>query len=156
MLFSIGESIYSPRTYDYAMRVSPAAQEGLYSSLMSSPIFISKMIAGPFGGLLLDSYCSGIAEGTSNSLVARMLQAGSAACRRPGMVWIWIGIVSISAPIIMLVFQRYLRSKDRTGEPSVLAEPEQELPHGINLESSSATIEMEELSSDALPTATAR
>jgi hypothetical protein len=39
--------------------------------------------------------------------------ASNPQCQKPYMIWTVISVVSIIAPILMLVFQRYLRSKNR-------------------------------------------
>jgi mannitol-specific phosphotransferase system IIBC component len=103
------------------MSVAPHGQEGLYSALASSPIFISKLISGPFGGYLLAQFCSGAPVPTTTTTMpasstrslAMINVASNPQCQKPYMIWTVISVVSIIAPILMLVFQRYLRSKNR-------------------------------------------
>lgn len=54
---SIGEAIWSPRTYEYLMSVAPKGREGTYTAVASIPLFASKVPTGLLSGYLLETYC---------------------------------------------------------------------------------------------------
>lgn len=43
---SIGESIWSPRWYDYSMSVAPEGREGVFTAMASAPLFLGKFVTG--------------------------------------------------------------------------------------------------------------
>ncbi len=46
---SLGESVWSPRWYDYSMSLAPEGREGIFTALASAPLFAAKL---PTGALL--------------------------------------------------------------------------------------------------------
>ena len=94
VLLSIGESIWSPRLYDYTMSVSKEGREGTYMALSAAPLFLAKLPVGVMSGWLLETYCP--ETGTRNSQ----------------MMWLIIGLTTISSPIFMTVFWKYISYKD--------------------------------------------
>lgn len=93
-LLSIGESIWSPRLYDYTMSVSKEGREGTYMALSAAPLFLAKLPVGVMSGWLLEKYCP--ATGPRNSQ----------------MMWLIIGLTTLSSPIFMTVFWKYISYKD--------------------------------------------
>jgi hypothetical protein len=93
-LLSIGESIWSPRLYDYTMSVSKEGREGTYMALSAAPLFLAKLPVGVMSGWLLETYCP--ASGTRNSQ----------------MMWLIIGLTTMSSPICMTIFWKYISYKD--------------------------------------------
>ncbi|KAA8498560.1 hypothetical protein FVE85_6145 [Porphyridium purpureum] len=80
---SVGEAIYSPRTYEYVLSLSSSGQEGLYSSLASAPLFSVKLIVGGMSGWLLTQYCPLHGE------------------RHSATLWAIVGASSLVSPILM-------------------------------------------------------
>jgi hypothetical protein len=104
---SIGESIYSPKTYEYAMMVSPKGREGTYSALASAPLFTAKFFVGGLSGVLLGKYCTGIPAWPDPM-----------ACEHGDTVWMIIGLVCITSPIGLYLCERCIRQpyiNDDTG-----------------------------------------
>ena len=94
ILLSIGEAVWSPRLYDYTMSVSKEGREGTYGALSSAPLFLAKLPVGFMSGYLLKEYCPEEGE------------------RRSKMMWFIIGMTTISSPILMTVFWKYISYKD--------------------------------------------
>jgi len=91
VLFSIGESIWSPRLLQLAAEIAPKGREGTYIALSYLPYFLAKMIAGPLSGYLLAIYTPANALSYPESY----------------MVWVWIGGMSAVSPIGLVVFRRF-------------------------------------------------
>ena len=53
---SVGEAIWSPRTYDYTMSIAPEGKEASFSALSSAPLFAAKIPVGLMSGYLLNKY----------------------------------------------------------------------------------------------------
>lgn len=94
VILSIGESIYSPRVYEYTLLLAPKGQEGVYSTLSTAPMFVTKLLVGLLSGVLLDRFCP--AEGYRN-------------CE---LMWAIIGIISVTSPIFLIVFYKYIHTQD--------------------------------------------
>jgi hypothetical protein len=93
-LLSIGEAIWSPRLYDYTMKVCTEGREGTYMALSSAPLFLATLPVGFMSGYLLDRYCP--ETGPRNSK----------------MMWFIIGVTTISSPVFMTVFWKYISYDD--------------------------------------------
>eukprot|EP00977_Amphora_coffeiformis_P003666 scaffold710_cov171-Amphora_coffeaeformis.AAC.35 len=94
IVLSIGEAVWSPRLYDYTMSISKEGREGTYGALSSAPLFLAKLPVGFMGGYLLEKYCPEEGE------------------RRSKMMWFIIGMTTVSSPIFMSVFWKYISFKD--------------------------------------------
>ena len=57
IVLSVGESIWSPRLYEYSATIAPRGKEGTYLTLSSVPLFAAPLIAGAMSGDLLSRYC---------------------------------------------------------------------------------------------------
>ena len=53
---SLGESIWSPRWYDYSMSVAPEGREGVFTAMASAPLFLGKFVTGACSASLMVSY----------------------------------------------------------------------------------------------------
>lgn len=93
-MLSIGEAIWSPRLYDYTMSVAKEGREGTYGALSSAPLFLAKLPVGFMSGYLLKEYCPEEGE------------------RRSKMMWFIIGASTVSSPILMSIFWKYISYKD--------------------------------------------
>lgn len=112
---SIGESIYSPKTYEYAMMVSPKGREGTYSALASAPLFTAKFFVGGLSGVLLGKYCTGIPAWPDPM-----------SCEHGDTVWMIIGLVCVTSPIGLYLCDRCIRQpyiNDDTGLEGALSLP---------------------------------
>ncbi|KAL3153143.1 hypothetical protein ABBQ38_012160 [Trebouxia sp. C0009 RCD-2024] len=54
---SLGESIWSPRWYDYSMSVAPEGREGVFPAMASASLFLGKFVTGTASGYLLGKFC---------------------------------------------------------------------------------------------------
>jgi len=88
--FSIGESFYSPRVYEYAAAIAPKGQEASYGALAYIPFLIGKLLVGT-SCWLLAAFCP--AQGP----------------RQCGTMWLIFALAASVAPVGLLVFQRYIR-----------------------------------------------
>ena len=91
VMYSIGESFYSPRLYEYPAAIAPKGQEGSYLALSMLPYFFAKFVVGSISGFLLARYCP--AEGPRNSQ----------------MIWLIVGLMALISPIGLIVFRRYIQ-----------------------------------------------
>jgi dipeptide/tripeptide permease len=91
---SIGETIYSPRLYEYPAAIAPKGQEASYMALSFLPYFIAKFFVGMLSGLLLAKYCP--AEGPRNSQ----------------LLWLIIATITVVTPIGLIVLGRFIRVKE--------------------------------------------
>lgn len=87
---SVGEAVYSPRVYEYAMVISPNGAEGIYSSLSSAPLFSVKLLVGGMSGWLLTSFMP--AEGPHHG----------------NILWGIVGLVSMISPISIFLLREFI------------------------------------------------
>lgn len=95
---SIGEAIWSPRLYDYTMSVCKEGREGTYMALTSAPLFLAKLPVGFLSGSLLQEFCP--SEGPRNSKE----------------MWLIIGLLTATSPILLTLCWRYIAKKDDKDE----------------------------------------
>ena len=95
-VFSVGESFYSPRVYEYAAAIAPPGQEASYGALAYLPFLFGKLLVGT-AGWFLAAFCP--AEGP----------------RRPAMMWLIFALAASVAPVGLLVFRRYIRVPEAGG-----------------------------------------
>ena len=90
-LLSVGESIYSPRLYEYAAVIAPKGQEGSYMSLSYLPFFLAKLLVAGFSGVLLAGFCP---------------ESGP---RQSAVLWLIIALTTLIAPAGLFFCGRYIR-----------------------------------------------
>lgn len=90
VVLSLGEAIWSPRLYDYTMKMCREGREGTYMALSSAPLFLAQLPVGAMSGYLLDTYCP--EEGPRNSK----------------MMWLIIGLTTAVSPILLTACWRYI------------------------------------------------
>jgi hypothetical protein len=56
VVFALGESTQAPRFYDYVGSLAPKAQVGTYMGFAFLPIALGSVVAGRFGGWLVEHY----------------------------------------------------------------------------------------------------
>jgi len=100
VLLSIGEALWSPRLYEYTATIAPRGREASYMGLAEVPLFLAKPLVGYLSGYLLNKYCptSGPRDSTQ--------------------MWLVIGLMTIAAPVVMLLFRRRIEARP---EPSAVA-----------------------------------
>jgi MFS family permease len=57
VLLTLGEVIWSPKLIEYTLALCPEGKEGVYSTLASVPLFLSKFFVGGFSGHILAQDC---------------------------------------------------------------------------------------------------
>ncbi|KAK9797081.1 hypothetical protein WJX73_005081 [Symbiochloris irregularis] len=107
---SLGEAIWSPRWYDLSMSVAPDGREGIFTALAAAPLFLATLPTGFLSGWLLQHYCPNDHACDTGAPGTRPAGNDAATCRgRP--LWTVVALVTLSTPIAMLVFQRWLRPR---------------------------------------------
>ena len=94
LLLSVGESLWSPRLYEYTAAVAPKGQEASYMSLSYLPFFVAKFFVGMFSGFLLDWFCPATGP------------------RQPSLLWLIIALTTLITPVGLLVLRRYIRVQE--------------------------------------------
>jgi len=97
-VLSIGEAMWSPRLYDYTMQISEEGKEGTYMALSSAPLFLAKLPVGFMSGYLLQKYCP---------------EDGA---RESKLMWLIIGLTTVSSPFLLTFFWSYLSKRDDSGK----------------------------------------
>jgi len=96
VLLSIGEALWSPRLYEYTAMIAPKGREGTYMALASAPNFAAKLAVGGLSGTLLAELCP--SEGHCNGKT----------------MWLMVGLMTLSSPVLMLLLRRYIEPDDIT------------------------------------------
>jgi len=94
VFLSIGEAIWSPRLYDYSMKICKEGREGTYMALSSAPIFLAKLPVGFMSGYLLQNYCP--EDGPRESRI----------------MWLIIGLITTASPVLLTIFWGYISKTD--------------------------------------------
>jgi hypothetical protein len=104
--------VWSPRWYDYTMACAPPGKEGVFGALALMPIFAAKLPTGLLGGYLLQTHCPAAPGGDC-------VDGGGvrdAPCDGRAL-WGIIGLVTLTSPLLIAVFHRWLRdSGDGDGD----------------------------------------
>jgi hypothetical protein len=94
IVLSLGESIWSPRVYDYTMSVAPDGREASFTALATAPLFAAKIPVGLLSGYLLETYVP--EHGRQD----------------PQTMWLIIMCITITSPICVVAFERCVREPD--------------------------------------------
>jgi dipeptide/tripeptide permease len=99
VLLAVGESLWSPRSYELAATMAPKGQESSYMGLSNLPFFLAKLGALPMSGWLLTKYCP---------------QEGP---RHSSTMWLIIGLTTVIAPIGLFLLRSVIEGQrqGRTG-----------------------------------------
>lgn len=89
---SLGEALWSPRLYEYTATIAPRGREASYMGLSELPLFLAKPLVGFLSGYLLTRYCP---------------QSGPIDSKQ---MWLIIGVMTIAAPLVMLVFRKKIEA----------------------------------------------
>lgn len=96
VVLTIGESLWSPRSYEYNVSIAPPGREATYVSLAVLPYFAAKFFVAMTAGKLLTAYCPPTGE------------------RHSAMMWIVIGFMTILGPVGILAFRNVINPKRRS------------------------------------------
>ncbi|MBW8864579.1 MAG: MFS transporter [Verrucomicrobia bacterium] len=91
LIYSVGESIYSPRVYEYASAIAPKGLEASYASLSYLPFLLAKLLLLYFSGDILSRYCPKVGE------------------RHPGTMWLYVALLASVAPVGLIALRRLIR-----------------------------------------------
>jgi dipeptide/tripeptide permease len=95
-VFSVGEAIWNPKLYEYTANIAPKGQESTYMALSCLPWYLGKFPAAWLSGMLLANYCPETGE------------------RNSQMMWLIIALITFTAPILIIIFRNFIRSKNRS------------------------------------------
>ena len=96
VVLTIGEALWSPRSYEYNVSIAPPGREATYVSLAVLPYFMAKFLVAMTAGKLLTAYCPPTGE------------------RHSGTMWVIIGLMTILGPIGILLFRRVIAQRPET------------------------------------------
>ncbi len=96
VLFTVGEALWSPRSYEYTVTIAPQGQEVTYASLATLPYFLAKFFVSRMSGSLLATYCPAVGE------------------RHPTLMWSIIGLSTMLGPLGLLAFRGRIAPHART------------------------------------------
>jgi hypothetical protein len=91
---SVGESLWSPRLYDYTTSVAVEGREGTYMALSSAPLFLAKLPVGFMSGKLLQRYCPE--------------HLGEGEVRHSKTMWQIIALSTIISPVLITLLWGYI------------------------------------------------
>jgi MFS family permease len=101
IVFTFGESIWSPRLMQFTAEIAPGGKEGTYIALSYLPYFGAKLIVGPMSGWLVATYTpEGRDPGVENYPSHHM-------------VWVWIGGMAAITPIILIAMFKLFRHAEQ-------------------------------------------
>jgi hypothetical protein len=109
---SVGEAVWSPQWYTYSMAAAPDGHEGLFTALASAPLFAAKLPTGALSGWLLAKFCPG--RGPCPGPGQPGPPPAPGACD-PARLWGTVTAITLSSPLTILVFQRWLRPAPKSG-----------------------------------------
>lgn len=93
---SISEPVWSPIYKKYTLEFTQSGEEGIFFGLATIPLFGSKLITGFLSGELLRRFCP--APGPLDA---------PDGCGKGYMIWMIVGCITFSSPILLLVTQRW-------------------------------------------------
>jgi POT family proton-dependent oligopeptide transporter len=88
-IFSIGEQTQAPRFYEYLADLAPKGQAALFQGFAFLPIAIAWTLGGTFGGWVYQTF-------------------GRKEAGQPEIVFLIIGLVGVTAAIMMYLYNRFL------------------------------------------------
>jgi dipeptide/tripeptide permease len=100
VVLTVGEALWSPRSYEYNVSIAPAGREATYVSLAVLPYFLAKFFVSMTAGKLLTAYCPPTGE------------------RHSAMLWSIIGLMTILGPIGILAFRNVINPRTKSEDRS--------------------------------------
>lgn len=101
IVFTIGESIWSPRLMQFTAEIAPGGKEGTYIALSYLPYFLAKLIAGPMSGMLVANY-------TPDDM-----PPGVEHHPHHHLVWVWIGGMAAITPVVLITMYKLFRHAEQ-------------------------------------------
>ena len=108
---SIGEISWSPMLATYSCWFAPAGQEGTFFALAAIPLFGAKAAAGYMSGRVLKEFCPPPSKNATAAAVmfnATVVPTDAPVPCSP-VVWVIVGCVAVTSPLIILAFMRCLK-----------------------------------------------
>jgi dipeptide/tripeptide permease len=96
VVLAVGESLWSPRSYELIATIAPKGRESSYMGLSGLPFFVGKFAALPMSGWLLSKYCPEIGP------------------RHASTMWLIIGLTTILAPVLMFLLRPVIEGDSPT------------------------------------------
>ena len=93
LVLTVGEALWSPRSYEYTIAIAPPGRESTYASLAALPFFLAKFLVGPASGYLLAAFCPAIGP------------------RRPAILWAVIGVTTMIGPVGIFALRRVIQGR---------------------------------------------
>jgi dipeptide/tripeptide permease len=105
VVLTVGEAIWSPRSYEYNVSIAPKGRESTYVSLAVLPYFFAKFFVSMTAGRLLTEYCPPTGE------------------RHPAIMWSIIGLTTMLGPIGILALRNVInpRREAEQAEKEIIA-----------------------------------
>jgi MFS family permease len=95
VMLTIGEALWSPRSYEYTVAMAPRGRESTYVSLASLPYFVAKFLVAPTSGYLLAAWCP------------------ATGVRHAAVLWFFIGFTTMIGPVGILALRGVIEGKAR-------------------------------------------
>ena len=89
IILSIGEAIWAPRLYDYALSFVKRGQEGMFMALSNAPLFFTTLLSGILSGFLLENF-----------------EPADGSVRKGNELWLIVLIMSLLTPICLIIFRK--------------------------------------------------
>ena len=99
IVLGFGESIFSPRLWEYTIQICPKGKEGTYMAIASLPIALGGFFAGVLSGILLEGFCP---------------EGGSDLCP---VLWFTTGLISATTILLMIVLRFWVEEPAYDPEP---------------------------------------
>ncbi len=107
-LFSVGESIWAARFFEYVATLSKPGQTGAYMGVANLPWFLAKLVTGMFSGSLLAHFVP--KEGPTH----------------PGTMWLIYPVIAVISPLGMLLARNWILSDQIRSRAADRGNPEQD------------------------------
>ena len=95
-MLTVGEALWSPRSYEYNVSIAPPGREATYVSLAVLPYFLAKFFVSMTAGRLLTAYCPPVGE------------------RHTAIMWSIIGLMTMLGPMGILAFRKVINPRPTT------------------------------------------
>merc|ERR1712217_763053 len=93
IVLALGESIWSPKLYEFSTMSAPEGREGVYVAISFAPVYLASVPVGTLSGWALSTFC-----GRNTAIEERHGQ----------LMWFFIGLTTFSSFLVLLIFRRRL------------------------------------------------
>jgi len=98
VVLAVGESIWSPKLYEFSTMSAPDGREGMYVAIATAPMYFASVPTGWISGWLLEAFYA---------------EDAPAALRHGQMMWFFIGVLSFVFTILLFFLRhRLFRPED--------------------------------------------